>query len=1554
MADQKVTTPITQLKYNSPSVAAPLMNAPNVLLPEMMPSIDVTTVEPTNNPNSSSSSYSLMSTTDMSTPSPQANSMTRVASVSNPTTTEGGHEIFIVKLADICDEPIAVQLNLNSGTATLGADFQTIETSIDGGKTWNLLTNGSVLVPGKISDLQVRVETIDDTNVELTETFTLTASANGTQVTGTGTILDNDSPKIISVSDASATESEQVVFTVGLSDTTVAPTTIQLALSDGTATSGADFASNLEASFDGGKTWSGVPANGQLAIGTGVKDFQVRTMALTDNLFESPETFKLTAAGNGVTATGTGTIIDKPPVAPKVISVSDASAIEGDKEIFTVCLSDTTIAPTTIQLTLTNGTATSGADFAPDLEASFDEGKTWTAVPNDGQLPIGIGVVNFQVRTMALTDNLVEGTETFKLTAAGNGGTVTATGTIIDKPPVAPKVISVSDASAIEGDKEVFTVGLSDTTVIPTTIQLTLANGTATLGADFAPDLEASFDGGKTWSGVPANGQLAVGAGVKDFQVRTQALTDNLVEGNETFKLTAAGNGGKVTGTGTILDKPPLAPKVISVSDASAIEGDKEVFTVGLSDTTVIPTTIQLTLASGTATLGADFATELEASFDGGKTWSQVPGDGQLAVGAGIKDFQVRTQALTDFTLFEGNETFKLTADGNGGKVTGTGTIIDKPFVNPKVISVSDTSAIEGDKEVFTVSLSDNTTFGILTTIKFNLLDGTASAGPDFTSDSLEASFDGGKTWSSVPASGQPVASGVKDFLVRIQTQMDNLIEGNETFKLAATADFGTAVIGTATIIDKPPIAPKVISISDASAIEGDKEVFTVGLSDTTVIPTTIQLTLANGTATLGADFSPDLEASFDGGKTWSQVPANGQLAVGAGVKDFQVRTMALTDNLVEGTETFKLTAAGNGGTVTGTGTIIDKPPVAPKVISVSDASAIEGDKEVFTVGLSDTTVIPTTIQLTLANGTATSGADFSPDLEASFDGGKTWSGVPANGQLAVGAGVKDFQVRTMALTDNLVEGTETFKLTAAANGGTVTGTGTIIDKPPVIAPKVISISDAKACEGDKEVFTVGLSGVTTAPTTVQLNLASGTAILGQDFSPDLEASFDGGKTWSGVPANGQLAVGAGVKNFQVRTMALTDNLVEGKETFKLTANGNGGNVTGTGTIIDKAPIATGAVIVGGTSIDGGQKGCYSIKVDGISDKDRFFTIQIDDGSAKRFDGDGFGQDYVIGGKYDTAPGYYTSTDPNNIKFVRTGPATAVYEGRVPNGLYASQGNRAAIGAADGSNDYTVYDSKGQLNKGNTITVKVGANKTSSDQFAVQTWQNAVTIDQDYFSPSGVNYKGYKEGNENFSLKLVSGGGTQIANSSPLNVTIKDTNQYRFVSPIAIDLNGDGIQSLSINKGVKFDILNTGEKVSTGWISSGDGLLAIDTNNNGNIDDRSELFGGGVGEGFAKLGSFDSNRDGFVTANDADFGKLKVWQDKNTNGVTDANELFALADAGIASLKVAHTSNFTLDAQQNILGESSVATTNNGKELSMIDVYFQIATTTPNLLTTHG
>ena len=191
-------------------------------------------------------------------------------------------------------------------------------------------------------------------------------------------------------------------------------------------------------------------------------------------------------------------------------------------------------------------------------------------------------------------------------------------------------------------------------------------------------------------------------------------------------------------------------------------------------------------------------------------------------------------------------------------------------------------------------------------------------------------------------------------------------------------------------------------------------------------------------------------------------------------------------------------------------------------------------------------------------------------------------------------------------------------------------------------------------------------------------------------------------------------------------------------------------------------------------------------------------------------------------------------------------------------------------------------------------------------------------------------------------------GTTGVNTAFLMNVAQPDLNpnnnfafaQFDFGTPIALDLDNDGIETLSVDEGVEFDLLDSGVKVQTGWISGDDALLAVDNNGNGQIDSRSELFGGTVGEGFGKLATYDSNDDGFVDATDANFGELRVWQDANENGLTDEGELVALEAKGITSLNTEYTNVFSTDAQGNVLGEHSSAIAN-GETIDLVDVYFQ-------------
>ncbi|MCK6373166.1 MAG: carboxypeptidase regulatory-like domain-containing protein, partial [Zoogloea sp.] len=174
-----------------------------------------------------------------------------------------------------------------------------------------------------------------------------------------------------------------------------------------------------------------------------------------------------------------------------------------------------------------------------------------------------------------------------------------------------------------------------------------------------------------------------------------------------------------------------------------------------------------------------------------------------------------------------------------------------------------------------------------------------------------------------------------------------------------------------------------------------------------------------------------------------------------------------------------------------------------------------------------------------------------------------------------------------------------------------------------------------------------------------------------------------------------------------------------------------------------------------------------------------------------------------------------------------------------------------------------------------------------------------------------------------------------------------DSSRDGGICPIVIDLDGNGIQTVAReNTNGTFDLIGNGSAIHSGWLSSGDAFLAIDTNGNGKIDNISELFGGnGAGQGFAKLASFDSNGDGVVDARDAHFADLTVWRDANGNQQTDAGELMSLTEAGVASLKVSYFALPAVDEQGNLHLERSAATLADGKSVDMTDVYFNVDAT---------
>ncbi|MEP7348493.1 MAG: tandem-95 repeat protein [Sphingorhabdus sp.] len=156
------------------------------------------------------------------------------------------------------------------------------------------------------------------------------------------------------------------------------------------------------------------------------------------------------------------------------------------------------------------------------------------------------------------------------------------------------------------------------------------------------------------------------------------------------------------------------------------------------------------------------------------------------------------------------------------------------------------------------------------------------------------------------------------------------------------------------------------------------------------------------------------------------------------------------------------------------------------------------------------------------------------------------------------------------------------------------------------------------------------------------------------------------------------------------------------------------------------------------------------------------------------------------------------------------------------------------------------------------------------------------------------------------------------------------------LSPIILDLDGDGIDMRSIKKSkASFDMNGDGIADDTGWTGKGDGFLVIDRNNDGKISHASELSFASENKDaksdLEALASLDNNGDRVIDSKDARFGELKVWVDANGNGVTDAGELKTLAEVGVTSIGLS-ASNLegTAKVGENILISTSTFTRSNG------------------------
>ena len=135
-------------------------------------------------------------------------------------------------------------------------------------------------------------------------------------------------------------------------------------------------------------------------------------------------------------------------------------------------------------------------------------------------------------------------------------------------------------------------------------------------------------------------------------------------------------------------------------------------------------------------------------------------------------------------------------------------------------------------------------------------------------------------------------------------------------------------------------------------------------------------------------------------------------------------------------------------------------------------------------------------------------------------------------------------------------------------------------------------------------------------------------------------------------------------------------------------------------------------------------------------------------------------------------------------------------------------------------------------------------------------------------------------------------------------------------SPIIIDTDGKGFHLTSARNGVLFDIAGNGRLVQMAWTAAGSTNAFLALPHNGEIVTGKDLFGNFTPQppsdhpnGFIALAEYDKpekggNGDGLIDETDAIFSSLRLWIDKNHDGLAEPDEVFTLPELGVFSVSL--------------------------------------------------
>lgn len=150
-------------------------------------------------------------------------------------------------------------------------------------------------------------------------------------------------------------------------------------------------------------------------------------------------------------------------------------------------------------------------------------------------------------------------------------------------------------------------------------------------------------------------------------------------------------------------------------------------------------------------------------------------------------------------------------------------------------------------------------------------------------------------------------------------------------------------------------------------------------------------------------------------------------------------------------------------------------------------------------------------------------------------------------------------------------------------------------------------------------------------------------------------------------------------------------------------------------------------------------------------------------------------------------------------------------------------------------------------------------------------------------------------------------------------------------TPLVLAFGDRPIEYEAMSAAAPFDIDGIGRCGGHDWPTAVTPWLAIDLDQDGNIDGGRELFGSGsvlhsgmrASNGFEALAELDDNGDGTVSEADPRFSELVAWSDWDRDKRVDAGELEPLSTYGITSLPTAFAVERECDGRRNCAVEQA-------------------------------